>query len=70
MSAYMASLISTLYQNTGYLDDRTSLEDLKPKIQEWLGLAFYLGTDFFAVAMMSQVIQIPARNRIYHKEKQ
>eukprot|EP00347_Sterkiella_histriomuscorum_P003988 403362177 len=68
-SIMMVAFVGSIYKNVGELDVDQDISILKRKFQEWLGLSFFLGNDVFSICLMSQVIQIPARNPLFRKEK-
>lgn len=69
VSVMTTALVGCIYLNVGEIDPEDDMGKLRLRFQEWLGLAYYLGNDQFAMCLMSQVIQIPSRNPQFRKEK-
>jgi hypothetical protein len=45
------------------------MDQNKKGVQNWIGFSFYITTDFFVQALMSQVVPLPTRAPVYRKER-
>jgi hypothetical protein len=62
-------LIATIYFNTGRYALNLDFENNKRGVTNWMGLSFFTSIDWFTVGMMSQVVSLPTRLKLYRKEK-